>query len=66
VTNTKRTVPFVFRAVQYVTEFSRSHSVTMADALIAATVIEKSDILFTANTKHFRCIPGMTLKTFRA
>lgn len=44
------------RAMFYVEEFALSHSMMLADALIAATVIENSGILITANDKHYKLI----------
>jgi predicted nucleic acid-binding protein len=49
------------RAVQYVREFSLSHAVQMADALIAATAIEEGEPLLTGNEKHFTPIPSFRL-----
>jgi predicted nucleic acid-binding protein len=64
-----RTVPVTeaisARAMQYVREFSLSHAVQMADALIAATVIEEGETLLTGNEKHFTPIPGLRIATFR-
>jgi predicted nucleic acid-binding protein len=53
------------RAVQYVREFSLSHTVQVADALIAATVIEEGETLLTGNEKHFACIPALHIMAFR-
>jgi len=53
------------RAVQYVREFSLSHTVQVADALIAATAIEEGEALLTGNDKHFRCIPKLTVVAYR-
>ncbi|MGD9732950.1 MAG: type II toxin-antitoxin system VapC family toxin [Desulfamplus sp.] len=47
------------RAMFYVEEFALSHSMMLADALIAATVIENSGILITANDKHYKFIPDI-------
>jgi predicted nucleic acid-binding protein len=52
------------RATQYVNDFALSHSICAMDALIAGTAIENGGELLTANTKHFECIPGLTLKKF--
>jgi predicted nucleic acid-binding protein len=36
----------------------------LADALIAATAIEHNSVLCSANSKHFRGIPGLLVKAF--
>ena len=52
------------RAVFYVQEYSLSHSMMLADALIAATVVQNSDVLLTANDKHYRFIPTIEVRKF--
>ena len=52
------------RAVFYVQEYSLSHSMMLADALIAATVVQNSDVLLTANDKHYRFIPNIEVRKF--
>ena len=52
------------RAVFYVQEYSLSHSMMLADALIAATSVQNSEILATANDKHYKFIPNIELKKF--
>ena len=42
-----------------------SHSLYMADALIAATAISYSLPLLTANTKHFAAVAGLKVQTFK-
>jgi predicted nucleic acid-binding protein len=53
------------RAMFYVQEYWLSHSMMLADALIAATVIRNSEVLCTANEKHYRYIPLLEYKTFK-
>ncbi len=53
------------RAMIYVEEFFLSHSMELADSLIAATCINNSEILLTANDKHYRHIPNIQLLKFK-
>jgi hypothetical protein len=52
------------RAMFYVQEYSLSHSMMLADGLIAATVVQNSEILLTANDKHYKFIPTIECKKF--
>jgi predicted nucleic acid-binding protein len=52
------------RAMFYVQEYSLSHAMMLADALIAATVVQNSEILVTANDKHYKFIPNIECKKF--
>lgn len=54
------------RAMFYVQEYSLSHSMMLADSLIAATVVQNSDKLLTANDKHYRFIPNIECLRFKS
>ena len=53
------------RAMFYVQEYALSHSMMLADALIAATVVQTSDKLLTANDKHYKFIPTLECMKFK-
>lgn len=53
------------RAMTYVEEHFLSGSLQMADALIAATCIERGECLATGNVKHYRMIAELSIQTFR-
>ena len=53
------------RAMFIVEDYFLSHSMEIADALIAATAIENQEILLTANDKHYSYIPNIQFKKFR-
>lgn len=53
------------RAANLVEKYSLSHSMEMADALIASTCVDCDEILFTANDKHYRMIDGLEIDVFR-
>ena len=53
------------RASDYVEMYSLSHSMEMADALIAGTCIEENETLVTANDKHYRVVEGIRVTIFR-
>jgi predicted nucleic acid-binding protein len=53
------------RAIVMLKELSLSHSIGLADALIAATAIQHGEILFTGNAKHFKAITGLKLKEYK-
>jgi predicted nucleic acid-binding protein len=53
------------RAMFYVWEYALSHSMMLADALIAATVVQNSESVLTANDKHYKFIPNIELEKFK-
>ena len=59
------TEPISSRATVYVEEHFLSHSMRLADALIAATAMEHGLSLATANTKHYNIIEKLALREFR-
>jgi predicted nucleic acid-binding protein len=52
-------------ACSLVEKHALSHSLHMADALIAATAIDHSLPLLTANAKHFSAVAGLKVQVFR-
>lgn len=54
------------RASFYVQEYFLSHSMKMPDALIAATAIQRAEVLLTANDKHYKFIPNIKVKKFNS
>lgn len=52
------------RAMFYVQEYSLSHSMMLADALIAATAVQHSEVLVTANDRRYKFIPTIECKKF--
>lgn len=52
------------RAMFYVQEYALSHSMMLADALIAATVVQNNENLITANDKHYKFIPNIECLKF--
>jgi predicted nucleic acid-binding protein len=53
------------RAAVYVAEYTLSHGIRAADAIIAATATENNLPLCSGNTKHFKAIHELKLKVFR-
>ncbi len=49
------------KAIKLIDTYSNSHGLLLADAIIAATVLEYDLILITYNTKHFQFIKGLKL-----
>ncbi len=52
-------------AMFFIERYALSHSVELADALIAATALHYNEILLTGNRKHYAVIPGLELQDFR-
>ena len=52
-------------ACNLVEKYALSHSLHMADALIAATAINHSLPLMTANAKHFSAVAGLRVQVFK-
>lgn len=52
-------------ACTLVEKYALSHSLHMADALIAATAISHSLPLLTANAKHFSAVAGLKVQVFK-
>ena len=53
------------KAMFYVEKYSLSHSVEIADALIAATAVTNALPLLTGNDKHYNVISDIEIKIFR-
>ena len=52
-------------ASDYVEMYALSHSMEMADALIAGTCMEHNETLATANDKHYKVVEGLQMTVFR-
>ena len=53
-----------FKARQLVEQLALSHSMEMADALIAATALVYDELLCTSNGKHFVPVHGLKLEIY--
>lgn len=53
------------RAMFLVEEYALSHSMALADALIASTALSMGESLVTANDKHYRFIDDLEIQIFR-
>ena len=52
------------KALFLIETFYLSHSLTLADALIAATAVSYGIAIFTGNDRHYRMIAGLDVKKF--
>jgi predicted nucleic acid-binding protein len=52
-------------AMFFVEDYYLSHSMELADAIIAATALEYHEKLLTANDKHYCFIPNIQIDIFR-
>lgn len=52
------------RAMQLIDAYALSHSLQLADALIAATALEHGLTVLTANTKHFGAVDTLAIECF--
>jgi len=53
------------RAAIFIESYALSASLSMPDALIAATAAEAGQPIITGNDKHYRAIAGLAVKRFR-
>jgi predicted nucleic acid-binding protein len=53
------------RASIYLLEYGLSISMSLADALVAATAVEGRQTLLTANLRHYRPIRDLAVRVFR-
>jgi len=53
------------RAMFLVEDYYLSHSMELADAIIAATALEYHEVILTANEKHYGFIPNIQVNKFR-
>ena len=52
------------KAMFFVEQYSLSHSMELADALIGATAITKNLQLLTGNEKHYKYLPEISIQKF--
>ncbi|MGR3178817.1 MAG: type II toxin-antitoxin system VapC family toxin [Candidatus Anammoxibacter sp.] len=53
------------RAIVYMEQYALKTGMCLSDAIIAATVVESNEVIYTGNIKHYKLISGLDLKTFR-
>jgi hypothetical protein len=49
----------------WIDQYSLSHGLRAADALIAATAVENGQTLCSANAKHYKFLPDLDFKALR-
>ncbi len=54
------------RAILLMEAYRPAHGLQMADALIAATALERGLTLVTRNVRHFKAVTGLSLKAHKA
>lgn len=54
-----------YRAMALIESYAVPRGLRVADALIAATSIEHGLTLMTANVRHYRRLPGISLRPYR-
>lgn len=59
------TAPISYQAANLIESHCLSDGLDIPDALIAATACERGETLATANHRHFRKIPNLSLHRFR-
>jgi predicted nucleic acid-binding protein len=52
-------------AMNLVENYYLSHSLELADSIIAATVLVSNEVLITANDKHYKYIPNIQVSKFK-
>lgn len=57
--------PISQHAMFLVERYGLSHSLYLADALVAATAIHNGEPLFTGNAKHYAVVPDLGISAFR-
>lgn len=54
-----------YRAMSYMESYALSDGMGVADALIAASAVQSGTALMTANVRHYKCIPEISLEHYR-
>jgi predicted nucleic acid-binding protein len=54
-----------YRAAALIEEHALASRLQIPDALIAATALERGEVLATANARHFRAVRKLELKVLR-
>jgi len=52
------------KAMFFIEQYTLSHSMELADALIGAASIIKQEHLITGNVKHYKHLPGIKIESF--